>query len=783
MRRASIWTLVIFAMACVPAAVSGGCAFEAAPTAPAASATLTPWTYLPYTSRQTLSALTWYGITRAPVDDWPTIKENLGGSVVDLIVYPYTPLSEILTSLDSADSLAYQVVFHIYDGDTPTNNPWYLNAADEWVFPQSAIDTLEAVSDHPALLAVYALHEPLDEGEAHVPVEKQRELYQLLKIYTDGLPVYTDMGGLSPWEDQGVDLTDGICDYCRTGPSYFRSGWTSEQCIAETLSRIDADLDTQQRLMPNSQVVFAINTYAFADYQYPIRLPTAYELDVVRDYLCNLDQPMLYHPWHYSTYDATLEDAPELWPVIAEGCDEQIPVTQTNTIIIDHNAVDASVIPQAWLDEARVLVTFFNHKSIGNNILDGIADLQAQDPGRYSISVQFSNGTSPGINHYQAGSNGAPLTKISGFADNVQDGHDLAFMKFCTGDCECIQGDTPIDQVWAAYREMMIAEQAEHPNTVLAWWTWPIIASNNSRAYCNEELAEFNDAVRAYVDANGGVLFDIADIESHDPDGNPVYYNGWEAAYPDYTTDGAHLSEMGRQRVASAMWWLLARVAGWGSAEAWISLTAVTDAASVHLAETAVYNLLLTASAGFTDPVSLTLQGAPPETTLSFIPNPITPPDTAHLYITTTASTPVGTYSMTTVASAGAFTDTADLTLIVASATPSFTLSISPTTRTAKPNQVVSYTTFVTGLNGFSQPVSLTIVGLPTGVGAAWSTNPVTPDGFSILTLSIPSAPPFGDHSLQIIGTADTQVVIKILGLIIVYPFRIYLPIILRNVF
>jgi len=138
---------------------------------------------------------------------------------------------------------------------------------------------------------------------------------------------------------------------------------------------------------------------------------------------------------------------------------------------------------------------------------------------------------------------------------------------------------------------------------------------------------------------------------------------------------------------------------------------------------------------------------------------------------------------MTTVASAGAFTDTADLTLIVASATPSFTLSISPTTRTAKPNQVVSYTTFVTGLNGFSQPVSLTIVGLPTGVGAAWSTNPVTPDGFSILTLSIPSAPPFGDHSLQIIGTADTQVVIKILGLIIVYPFRIYLPIILRNVF
>jgi hypothetical protein len=128
----------------------------------------------------------------------------------------------------------------------------------------------------------------------------------------------------------------------------------------------------------------------------------------------------------------------------------------------------------------------------------------------------------------------------------------------------------------------------------------------------------------------------------------------------------------------------------------------------------------------------------------------------------------------------GALTDTADLTLIVASATPSFTLSASPTTRIAEPGQVVSYTAVVTGIDGFRQPVSLMVVGLPTGVGATWSINPVTPDGSSTLNLSIPSSPPHGNHPLYIVGTAQTQWVSASAKLTISYPFKNYLPIIMR---
>jgi hypothetical protein len=220
----------------------------------------------------------------------------------------------------------------------------------------------------------------------------------------------------------------------------------------------------------------------------------------------------------------------------------------------------------------------------------------------------------------------------------------------------------------------------------------------------------------------------------------------------------------------------------WDDTTDWISVTAVTDVSSVYPGETATYTLSLTASEGFASPVTFTLQGAPSGVVTSFDPSYVIPPGTSQLHITTTASTAAGFHAMTTTAASGAFTDKADLTLIVASAAPSFTLSISPTARIAKPSQIVSYVVSVAGLNGHSQPVSLTVVGLPTGVGAAWSINPVIPGNSSALTLSIPSQLPFGDHQLQVVGVANTQVVVEDIELTIAYPYSMYLPIALSGI-
>lgn len=120
------------------------------------------------------------------------------------------------------------------------------------------------------------------------------------------------------------------------------------------------------------------------------------------------------------------------------------------------------------------------------------------------------------------------------------------------------------------------------------------------------------------------------------------------------------------------------------------------------------------------------------------------------------------------------------MNLVVVSKTFSFTLGVSPTTRVVTPGAVVSSTVAVTGVNGFSQPVTLTIVGLPASVGTDWSINPVAPDDSSILTRSLPSRPSFGEHALRVVGMAERQLVAKDVRLIVDYPYKLFLPIVLK---
>jgi hypothetical protein len=505
------------------------------------------------------------------------MSDQLNASMVELRVVPSNTDEQITAALDDAHAQGLQVLLHIYDSGSNTQKPWSLTDG-EWTISSRGAEILTLIKGHPAVRSIYQLHEPYDSSTYHADSDAQRALYAKLKSHTSH-SLYTDIGSLSRPLDSGETLSDGMCDHCCTFPTTFRGDWTSDQCIAETTSRMDADLAVQQEFMPGSQLLFMINTYQLRDGA-RYRMPTEPELTTVRNYACSLTVPVLYYPWHHTSYTITLKDAPHLWPAIAAGCNgSPLPPTPTSTptipptspptltpepdaaTIIDHTTTDPVSLSPAQLHAARQLVTLFAHKSIGNNILEGLADLQAQDPTRYTIPVTYSSGTQPGINHTMPGSNGQPLTKTSAFSTLVQSGHDPAFMKFCTGDVPCVQGDTPIGTMWTEYRDTMETLIQSHPDTTLVWWTIPIIANDHSRAHCNQEMAWFNDQVRAHVAVNGGVLFDIADIESHDPDGNPVTWNGIEAGWPGWTSDGAHLNEAGRQRVAGAIWYLLARVA------------------------------------------------------------------------------------------------------------------------------------------------------------------------------------------------------------------------------
>jgi hypothetical protein len=126
------------------------------------------------------------------------------------------------------------------------------------------------------------------------------------------------------------------------------------------------------------------------------------------------------------------------------------------------------------------------------------------------------------------------------------------------------------------------ALEAQYPEAIFFHWTTSL-----ARSVGSEESDAFNDQMRAYALTNGKILFDVADILSHDEQGQPCYDNrdGVEYCnnnrcenYPDdgldllaicqdYTTetDGGHLGSVsgGRLRVAKAFWVLMARIAGW----------------------------------------------------------------------------------------------------------------------------------------------------------------------------------------------------------------------------
>jgi hypothetical protein len=111
--------------------------------------------------------------------------------------------------------------------------------------------------------------------------------------------------------------------------------------------------------------------------------------------------------------------------------------------------------------------------------------------------------------------------------------------------------------------------------------------SSLARGIGTQASTDYNNQVRQYVTQTGGILLDVADIESHDPWGNPCYdnrdgvpYTAGNASenYPNdgvnrpavcqhYTreSDGGHLGnpDSAKIRLAKAFWVVMARVAGW----------------------------------------------------------------------------------------------------------------------------------------------------------------------------------------------------------------------------
>jgi subtilase family serine protease len=156
---------------------------------------------------------------------------------------------------------------------------------------------------------------------------------------------------------------------------------------------------------------------------------------------------------------------------------------------------------------------------------------------------------------------------------------------------------------------------------------------------------------------------------------------------------------------------------------------------------------------GFSGSVTLAASGLPSGVTAAFGTNPTT--GTSVLTLTASATATTGTSTVTITGTSGSLTATTTLALTVnATATPSFTLSDSPSSLTITQGTSGTSTITVTDKNGFTGSVTLAASGLPSGVTAAFGTNPTT--GTSVLTLTASATATTGAATVTITGTSGT---------------------------
>jgi hypothetical protein len=219
----------------------------------------------------------------------------------------------------------------------------------------------------------------------------------------------------------------------------------------------------------------------------------------------------------------------------------QTDATAQTTIVADHNTMDLTAIPDAAVVQAFHLRMHLRRASVGGNISDGLDALQSLNEKYNRSNWIFYPRGNPGWE--------AKISDFVSFTMANESSYDVFGMKFCFIDP---------DADFHTYRDSLLYLENRYPGKMIMWWTIPIETSGNSNRQ------SFNDSVRAFTASHGKVLFDIADIESHNTAGEKRIDDlNRELLCEEWSSDGGHINSNGAQRVANAFWWIMARIAGW----------------------------------------------------------------------------------------------------------------------------------------------------------------------------------------------------------------------------
>ncbi len=177
-------------------------------------------------------------------------------------------------------------------------------------------------------------------------------------------------------------------------------------------------------------------------------------------------------------------------------------------------------------------------------------------------------------------------------------------------------------------------------------------------------------------------------------------------------------------------------------------------AASAVQGSSASSNVTVAPKNGFASPVSLSVSGLPAGTTASFNPSQATI-GLDGLYVVptltlrTSSATPAGTYQVQVSGTVGSLTHSCTFPLVVAPA-PDFQVAVSPSSQAAVSGGQASYTVTVPLSGAFSQPVTLSVTGLPPGATGSFG----APQGNTqVLTITLAPLTTPGPWTFSILAT------------------------------
>jgi cellulose 1,4-beta-cellobiosidase len=190
-----------------------------------------------------------------------------------------------------------------------------------------------------------------------------------------------------------------------------------------------------------------------------------------------------------------------------------------------------------------------------------------------------------------------------------------------------------------------------------------------------------------------------------------------------------------------------------GTSSPSFTIAPATTALTVTRGSSIADTITVAGAGGFAGSVTLAVSGLPAGVTASFGTNPTTGSSVLTLAAGSTAA--VATSTLTITGTSGALTASSAVSLTINTAqTPSFALVASAPTLSVTQGSAATETVTVMDAGGFSGSVTLAASGIPSGVGAVFSTNPTT--GSSVLTLTASSTATAGTSNVIVTGTSGT---------------------------